>query len=161
MSVAARYSSRRTGDGGPGTRWDYEGPHGPLSVTYGDGETQARVAGPSVGEGRLSFRTPPGSGASPLREGVVAHFTGAHVRLSRDRGGLTRASRSIRVTRPDAVRDLRLRGWDTASLESGRWLVRGDRAGGEVAPEAEPLDIGVFLLVDAAGLTRQLRLNLL
>lgn len=159
--MSGRYSSRRTGDGGPGTRWDYDGPHGPLTVTSGGAETSARVVGPSVGEGSLRFPASPGSGADLLREGVVADFTDVQVRLARDRGGLSRAARAIRVTRPDATRVLRLRGRDTVSLESGGWLVRGDRVAGEVAADADALDVGVFLLADAAGLTSQLRLNLL
>lgn len=153
-----RFASRRTGDGGTGTRWDYDGPCGPMTAVIGRSGEPTTVSGPQVGHGQMVWDAFDADRLDQLRRGIEITIGDERIRLSRAAGGLTRRARAITVERSGQSFRLRLRRWDTPSLEGTSVLVRGQLYRGRVGDDAQPLDVALFLLMTASGLYLEVRL---
>lgn len=152
-----RFSSRRTGDDETRVRWDYEGPYGPMTVlTVGTGEPTT-VHGPQVGHGQMTWDPYGADRLDRLRRGIEITIGDEAMRLSRASGGFSRRARAITIERPGRPARLRLRRWDTPSLEGTSVLVRGQLWSGRVGDDAQPLDVALFLLMAASTLVFEVR----
>jgi hypothetical protein len=155
------YRATRVGPGGFGTRFDYAGPAGPMTVHVGGEGHSYRVEGPTLpGEGSLALPEALADFDAALREGIVATFAAVEVRLWRPRSGWSRRSRAIRAALPDGTASLRLRRWNAKVMEiEGRRVAEGG-ARGRIDPESSPVSVGTWLLVSTSGLLSELALDL-
>lgn len=152
-----RFSSRRTGDGRSGTRWDYDGPGGPMTVVIGRAGEPTTVSGPRVGHGQMVWDSNGLDRLERLRRGIEITIGDESMRLSWASGGFSRRARAITIERPGRPARLRLRRWDTPSLEGTSVLVRGQLWGGRVGDNAQPVDVALFLLMAASTLVFEVR----
>lgn len=153
-----RFASRRTGDGGTGTRWDYDGPCGPMTAVIGRSGEPTTVHGPQVGNCQMVWDAFDADRLDQLRRGIEVTIGDERIRLWRASGGLTRRARAIIVERQGRPARLRLRRWEAVSLEAASVLVRGRLYRGRVADDAQPVDVALFLLMTASGLHLEVRL---
>lgn len=99
-----RFSSRRTGDGRSGTRWDYDGPGGPMTVVIGRAGEPTTVSGPRVGHGQMVWDSNGLDRLERLRRGIEITIGDESMRLSRASGGFSRRSPRHHHRTPRAAR---------------------------------------------------------
>jgi len=140
----------------------YTGPFGPAFGWQPD-QWHTELIIPSLGAARVAWGE---SGVrraqrKTMRAGVQGEIGGSPLVVSRDRGGLSRERRALRIAFEDRRYVYRLRGWDQHRLDRDDIPVierRGYWDGG-VLDAADAADVAVFVILQASHLEREVELR--
>jgi hypothetical protein len=142
--------------------WRYEGPFGPLFITWTtEGAVPDKegliITGDQVGRAHLAWSEIPGpagghfSAEHQLAEGVTMDIDGLSVRMHRPHALFTRRKRAIRFDRPDGQRRLRKRRVRTYSLEDSNRTrlvqLKGYTSTGKGSEQADVVDVVVMCFI--------------
>lgn len=128
-----------------------------MTVVIGRSGDPTTVSGPQVGQGHLLWDRNRLDRLDRLQRGIEVTIGDERIRLWRASGGFSRRARAIHVERSGQSARMRLRRWDTFSLEGTSVLVRGQLYRGTVADDAQPVDVALFLLMTASILSFEVR----